>query len=374
MCLLGYHPRMGKFKQWAETAALRTGNTVATPVRRWGSALNRIQNIWNQIDSSTKNMAEVSIQSRNALTDNFLNFSKVEGKRYQRMLKWWMNLASAVTRRPAMIAGAWVLSALNQGIRKPFTKLAPGKLFKDLKNSTRIFSKKKGFDFETYTRHETGWDTRVNQIKEKRIGFFGKGWNSEKKKTNEKPIEEKKTEEKKIEVKSEPVAKVIPPTPAKKPVEIPYNSISKEEMVKMEREKDDAAADAILAEHGYEPYDSFSNPKKSVDVFWNPKEWPKEEAKTIEELKKKNTAAAAEKDNAELEYRKWKSLDPKFKTQYEKEYKKIFNNNPTKAWVVERGKKNKKWETAEEIISTLKKDNNIELASYIEDEIINKAA
>lgn len=342
---------MGKFKQWVENAALRTGNAVATPVRRWGSVFNRIQNVWNQLDSSTKNMAEVSIQTRNALTDNFLNFSKVEGKRYQRMLKWWINLISASTRRPAMIAGAWVLSALNQGVRKPFTKLAPGKFFKDFENSTRIFSKKKGFDFETYTRHETGWDTWINQIREKRIGFFGKGWNSEKKKTNEKSVEEKKPE-KKIETKSEPVAKVIPPTPVKKPVEIPYNSISKEEMARMEREKDDAAA----------------------DVFWNPKQWPKEEAKTIDELKKNSAEAAAQKDIAEREYRKWKHLDPKFKAQYQKEYKKLLNENLTKDWVIERGKKNKKWTTTEEILATLKKDNNIELASYIEDEIINKAA
>jgi len=51
----------------------------------------------------------------------------------------------------------------------------PVKLFKGVRNATRIFSKKKGFDFQVYDTHETGKDTWINQIKEKRIGFFGAG-------------------------------------------------------------------------------------------------------------------------------------------------------------------------------------------------------
>ncbi|MEI6673533.1 MAG: hypothetical protein WCL02_09995 [bacterium] len=59
-------------------------------------------------------MAEVKKQTRDALVDNFKNFSKVQGKWYQKMLKVPVNLVSAVTRRPAMIAGAGIASGLNQ--------------------------------------------------------------------------------------------------------------------------------------------------------------------------------------------------------------------------------------------------------------------
>jgi len=56
----------------------------------------------------------VSKQTRDALIHNLTNFSKVEGKWYQKMLKVPLNLVSAVSRRPAMIAGAGVASGLNQ--------------------------------------------------------------------------------------------------------------------------------------------------------------------------------------------------------------------------------------------------------------------
>jgi hypothetical protein len=52
----------------------------------------------------------------------------------------------------------------------------------------------------------------------------------------------------------------------------------------------------------------------------------------------------------------------------------MLNDKPTKEWVIERGKKTKKGETIEEITSTLKKDDNIEFSSYIEDEILKNAA
>ena len=64
--------------------------------------------------SGAKNIAEVSKQTRDALVHNFTNFSKVEGKWYQKMLKVPVNLASAITRRPAMIAASGIASGLNQ--------------------------------------------------------------------------------------------------------------------------------------------------------------------------------------------------------------------------------------------------------------------
>lgn len=101
---------MGKLKQGIEGAGTRIGNTAVTPLRRTGEIANALANIPRQSISSAKNINEVRRQTRDALVDNFLNFSKVEGKRYEKMVKVPVNLASAVTRRPAMIAGAGVAS------------------------------------------------------------------------------------------------------------------------------------------------------------------------------------------------------------------------------------------------------------------------
>jgi hypothetical protein len=46
-----------------------------------------IANVLRQGKSSAKNTAEVGKQTVDALVDNFLNFSKVDGKRYQRLTK-----------------------------------------------------------------------------------------------------------------------------------------------------------------------------------------------------------------------------------------------------------------------------------------------
>lgn len=352
---------MGKIKQAAETAVLRTGNTVATPLRRWGEVGNALANILRQSKSSAKNAGEVGKQTVDALVDNFLNFSKVEGKRYQRFLKGTVNLASAVTRRPAMIAGAGVVSGLNQSARQPFKKLlyTPGKMFKGMRNATRIFSKKKGFDFTQYDTHETGGDTRVNKARETRFGFFGKGWASEKK------VEEKKVEPKpepKIEKKEVEKKEVV-----KKP-EVKGNTtgtVSSEWMKKMEQEKNDAAADAILAEHRYGPGPKFGSvPEKKAP----------DKPKNIVELKEKNKKESSAKDALELEQRHWKNQDPKFQTEYKKEYTKMLDGKLTKDGVIQRGKKHNKGNTPEEIISKLQEENNIEFASFLQDEVLKKIA
>lgn len=210
---------MGKLIQGLENASLRTGNTIATPLRRWGEIANAVANIPRQGISGTKNMAEVKKQTRDALVDNFKNFSKVQGKWYQKMLKVPVNLVSAVTRRPAMIAGAGIASGLNQWLREPFKKLlyTPGKIFKGIWNATRIFSKKKWFDFVKYDTHETWGDTRVNQMNEKNFGFFGVKWWS----STEKPAEEKKANDGKEEV---PQGGKENPKEEKKPEEKKDNS------------------------------------------------------------------------------------------------------------------------------------------------------
>ncbi|MFA7298548.1 MAG: hypothetical protein WC010_02775 [Candidatus Absconditabacterales bacterium] len=304
---------MGKVINAIDIGALRLGNTIATPARRGGETANALANILRQGQSSAKNVAEVGKQTLDALVDNFLNFSKVEGKRYQRLIKGTVNLVSAITRRPAMIAGAGVLSALNQGIRRPFKKLAPGKLFKGLKNATRIFSKKKGFDFQKYDTDDTKGDTRVNQITEKRKGFLGKGGSSEKSSKEEKPVEKKSIEVKKVEESKK--------VEVKKPEEI----------------------------------------KKAPD-----------EPKSIDDVKKKRTEESAEKEKIEHEktFPEWKTLDKEKKEEFKKEYNKTLKNKLNKQGIIERGKTAKMGDTPEEIMKNFK-EKDPTFVGYME-EILKK--
>jgi len=324
-------PPMGKFKNTLDTGALRVGNTIATPVRRWGEVGNALGNVLRQGKSSAKNTAEVGKQTVDALVDNFLNFSKVQGKWYQKLLKGWINLASACTRRPVMIAGAGVLSSLNQWIWKPFTKLAPGKLFKGLWNATRLFSKKKWFDFAQYDTHETWKDTWVNQRKEKHLGFFGTWWSAPAAETKE-PEETKKVE--------------TPVVEAKKPEE-PKNESKSESKSETPAPKEEKPTKEAAPE---------KKPSSIQDV--------KEEDKKKSEKK--------EKEEKEKNFPEWKTLPDKFKIEYKKEYDKTLKNNPTPQWIVARGKEAKMWDKPEEIIKNFK-EKDPTFAGYME-EISNKAA
>lgn len=321
---------MGKFKDGINNAALRTGNTIATPLRRWGEIGNAVANVLVQWKSSAKNTAEVWKQTIDTLMDNFLNFSKVEGKWYQRFLKWTINLASAVTRRPMMIGWAALASTANQWIRQPFKKLlyTPGKMFKGMRNATRIFSKKKGFDFTDYDTHETGKDTRINQIKEKRFGFFGKGWSKSAEK--EKPVEVKKAESQKLvepkkeAPKSESTAVIPAPTPAPAPLEKP--STPKEE------------------------------PPKSINEI---------EKKYKEESEKKDKDAQAK------EFPKRNTMDESFKKQYIKDYEKTLGWKASEEGILERWKKNKKWDNIDQIMIVVKKENPT-MAEYFDSLLAKK--
>ena len=83
---------MGKITAAVDTGTLRVGNTIATPLRRWWELINEaVFNVLKRGKSSAKNTAEVGKQTIDALADNFLNFSKVQGKRYQRLIKWGIN-------------------------------------------------------------------------------------------------------------------------------------------------------------------------------------------------------------------------------------------------------------------------------------------
>ncbi len=239
-----------------------------------------------------------------------------------------------------MIAGAWMLSGINQWIRKPFQKLlyTPGKMFKGMRNATRIFSKKKGFDFQTYDTHETGGDTRVNQFKEKKRGFLGA-----KKGSSETPVEKKVEkiiqEEKKSESKTEST-----PVEEKK-----VEEENKGRSSKIEEKKSESKPEAKQVEK--------SESKSS----------------SIDELKQKYSEEAEAKDFAEAEKQERKSLDRKEKAKQEKEFRKLLNNDMSEEWIIERAKKNKKGEHMEEILAIVKKESPT-FAGYIEDEILTKKA
>ncbi len=314
---------MGKFNQSVNAAGTRVGNTAATPFRIWGEIINAWANIPRQGISAIKNLAEVTKQTGNALLHNFLDFSKVQGKRYQKLFKMPLNLASAVTRRPAMILWTWALSAANQGIRQPFKKLffTPGKMFKGMRNSMRIFSKKKGFDFQTYDTHET-WDIRITKNKD--LGFLGaKWWSSVDKPKEEKPTPKKPN--KKIKKKSEPK----PDSPAPTPPD--------------------------MLQKPSTPSSKPSSPKSIADVQQQQKE------------------ASAAKDIADQEKRfpQWNTLHYKEKAKYAKDFEKALEWKLTEEGVLERGKKSKTWDTIEEIMSALRKSYPT-MAGYIEEEILNK--
>ncbi|MFA6256576.1 MAG: hypothetical protein WC606_05400 [Candidatus Absconditabacterales bacterium] len=345
---------MGKFTQSMNAAALRTGNTIATPLRRGGEFSNALGNIPRQGYSSAKNVHEVTKQTRDALMDNFLNFSKVQGKWYQKMLKVPANLVSAMTRRPAMITGAGILSGFNQAARQPFKKLlyTPGKMFKGMRNATRLFSKEKGFDFAKYDTHETGGDTWINKIKEKKIGFLGAKFSAESEKQTEKKVKSKPVEDKKPEAKTEVKKEEI-----KKPIENPH--AESELFQKKINEKDDKFFDKELAERGYPTGASFGSK-------------PKDKPKSIKELQKKQKEESEMKDKAEHDknFPDWKTLPDEFKKQYKKDYDKALKNNPTKEGIIARGKEAKMGEQPEEIVENFKKKDPT-FAGYME-EILKK--
>ncbi len=274
-----------------------------------------------------------------------------------------------------MIAWASVLSSLNQGIRKPFIKLAPGKLFKDFKNSTRIFSKKKGFDFETYTRHETGWDTRVNQIREKRIGFFGWG-NSEKKKTSEKPVEAvvPQSAEKQPEVKKEPIVlQNAEPKKEEKKIDVPVEKKAEEIKKTLDKPQEDPHAESVMFQEKIkEKDDAFIN-KELAERGYGPGADLAPKATSIADIEKQRKAEAMAKMQAEIEAKKRKNLPKDEKEKLRKEFAKLLDNRLTEEWVIAWGKKHNKGKDMEEILRRVDKEN-ITFSTFIDDEILAKQA
>lgn len=354
---------MGKFKQGANTAATRTWNTIATPFRIVGEWWNALANVLRQGQSSAKNTAEVGKQTIDTLVDNFLNFSKVQWKRYQRFAKSTVNLASAISRRPLMIAWAGILSAANQWLRKPFQKLwyTPGKMFTGMFNSTRIFSKKKWFDFQKYDTHETGWETWINQIREKRIGFFGKGWSpiaSEPKAPEATNIQQDTVQaQQKVDTAPKSTPNAVQAKPQENPSE--ESDLFQQKLA----EKDDDFINKELADRGLG--DKWYGPGASLQ--------PKDKATSIQEAKKQWQAEAQAKKNAEIEAKKRKNLGKDEKEKHKKDFTALLENNFTEEGVLARAKKNNKGNDMETILKTLDKENPT-FATFIDDEILAKSA
>ena len=326
---------MGTFKNHITTAGSRIGNTIATPPRIMGEAFNAVMNIPRQWFSGMQNAAEVARQTVDALKDNFLNFWNVKGKWYQRLSKGAINFASAITRRPFMIAGAGVLSWLNQAAWQPFKKLlyTPGKMFKGMWKGTRILSKKTWFGFQIYDTHETKWDTRVNKFREKNIWFFGTTATMPSNDIKEKP--EKKKEK-------------IHPKQDTKPDQKPNPQPTKD---KKEKSLDSDNS-------------SWTIPSTSKDSLHDT-------PKSIDEMKKQDNEKAIAKDKAENDAKERKNLDRKEKAKQEKIFQNLLNNDMTIDGVEARGKKNNKWDTIDQILIVVKKEYPA-MAGYIEEEIIAK--
>ncbi len=205
-------------------------------------------------------------------------------------------------------------------------------MFKWMRNATRIFSKKKGFDFQTYDTHETGWDTWVNQIQEKSFGFLGATWWS-----------------------STPAESETPKA------EIPKNEdVSWGTKEKKSEEKPDQSSD--------KKPDSTppSTPSDNPPASWNNKQ------NSIDEIKKKNKEETEAKDQADQENLSWKTMDDTFKKEYIKDYEKVLGWKASEESILERGKKNKKWDNIDQIIIAVKKENPT-IAGYFE-EILSKKA
>lgn len=402
---------MGKFKDRLNTAGIMAGNTAAAPIRAVGEVGNAIANIPRQIMSWRKNYQEVKIQTRDALVDNFLSFGKVEGKWYEKLVKVPTNLFSACTRRPVIIVWAGIASWLNQWVRQPFKKLfyTPGKMFKWMRGSLKkIFSKEKWFEFEKYDTHETKKDTWISKIQEKASGFWGVKWSSpETKKPEEKSAE--KTVKKAVDTTTDTTAdtttdtttksgttSVVQPTP-------PNNQADKKTTKSSDKEQkedenimyDDWGEGEILDEEEKKKAREVKENEEKKDKETKEKEKKEKEAKEKEkkdkevkakedeekkakedksisaiEKKRKEEIAKKAKEEQDEKFPEWNTLGEKEKKKYRKKYKVLLKNNPTEEGIITRGKEEELWETPEEIIQNLKKEDST-FAGYFE-EIMNK--
>lgn len=309
------------------TLSTRVGNTVATPFRVGGEGINALANIPRQGMSAFKNIAEVQKQTWDALVHNFLNFSKVETKGYKKLFAIGSNLVSACTRRPAMIMASDITSTFNQWVWQPFKKLlyTPGKMFSWMRNATRILSKKEGFDFQTYDTHEVP-DIWINKNKNKWF-FGGVSWSS--KETTKKPS--------KATVKESP-KESSKESSKEKPQEKPKENITSASWSSVGEKKTDTG-----------------NPS-----------WSEKPAN--DDTKKEKTETPKTKESIEKEKNtpEWKMLSPEHKEYSKKEYNILLKDMPTREWILAYGQQTNKWNTVEEIIANVKKDNPT-FAGYLQE-------
>lgn len=184
-------------------------------------------------------------------------------------------------------------------------------MFKGIKNATRIFSKKKGFDFQNYDTHETGniWITDHTNL-----GFLGSKTGSSSTETSQKPetkkVEKPKEEVKKVEVKKETEKNevILQPTKETKTEEKNSNKVAEEKEVSTTPQKP------------FESPSEISSPKN------------------IAELKAKQNAESQAKDKEEVSQKDWESLHESFKKQLRKSFAEQLGEHPNKESVIARGK------------------------------------
>lgn len=134
---------------------------------------------------------------------------------------------------------------------------------------------------------------------------------------------------------------------------------------KPETKKEIAKPEVKKEEKKPESKPEISAPKKEIASSEKPK--------TMDELKQQHKLESEKKSVEETKRTlgDWKTMDEKFKKEYIKDYENVFGWTVTEESILERGKKNKKWENMEQLLITLKKENPV-MAGFIEDEILAK--
>jgi len=360
---------MGKVLKWIweEMKAMpaRLYNSGTVPLKAGWEVVNWWFNIPNQFFAWMRNTFETLRQTWNALKYNFLNFADVKGKRYQKLLKIPVNLISACTRRPLLIAWDWLTKILKKWVIMPSIRMVRDTVWHTLNwiwNSTlKFMSKDTEYQWQKYATDEA-WDLFMTL----NANFWflwvdplnnSSGWLKENSPKEDQPKEEKwkgrraRRKEKREKKRAEKNAK---------------KEEKKMEQPKIEKKSEQPKVDKKVEEPKKE---------KKSETIMKKKETKKIEPKTddkpksIKEIEDNHKKVNKEKDIKDKKPRK--NLNEFEKKRYQKDFEALLWNNLTEQWVIDRWEKNKKWSTIEEIMENLEKDYYT-FSTYIQDEIVGK--
>ena len=204
-------------------------------------------------------------------------------------------------------------------------------MFTGMRNATRLFSKTKGFDFQTYDTHETP-DIWITQNKNK--WFFGiKAWSSQ----TDSPAKTKKSS-------------------AKKP----------------SKQSDKKDQDAASSETKPTFTPATPSVKENIEEVDKP-EPTQTTQKSIDAIKAKNAAETKQKEQQaqQKNFPNWKMLSVEQQQKYAKQYNAFLNNDPTIDGILAYGKDKNMGTTPQEILENVKKEEPT-FAGYLQ-EIIDKS-